>query len=152
MYYLVDCAKIFVGDFMRIRNVKNKEEFMNNSSYLLKNYLDYKGRWNSLFNNNLTIDRVVQHHYFSGKNCPETKRNAGLWKFFKTIISAEYQMLQYQKMGYSFEFISESDYLNEKGRVIKTIKEETIVKYTIIVKDKEGNSLDKSFTSNIYPD
>ena len=73
-------------------------------------------------------------------------------KFFKTIISAEYQMLQYQKMGYSFEFISESDYLNEKGRVIKPIKEETIVKYTIIVKDKEGNSLDKSFTSNIYPD
>ena len=102
--------------------------------------------------NNLNIDAVVQHHYFSGKNCPETKRNAGLWKFFKTIISAEYQMLQYQKMGYSFEFISESDYLNEKGRVIKPIKEETIVKYTIIVKDKEGNSLDKSFTSNIYPD
>ncbi len=55
MYYLVDCAKIFVGDFMRIRNVKNKEEFMNNSSYLLKNYLDYKGRWNSLFNNNNPI-------------------------------------------------------------------------------------------------
>lgn len=55
MYYLIGCAKIFVGGFMRIRNVKNKEEIMNNSSYLVKNYFDYKGKWNILFNNNNPI-------------------------------------------------------------------------------------------------
>lgn len=27
---------------MRLRNVKNKEEIMNNSNYLVKNYYDYK--------------------------------------------------------------------------------------------------------------
>ena len=34
---------------MRLRNVKNKEEIMNNSNYLVKNYYDYKGKWIVLF-------------------------------------------------------------------------------------------------------
>lgn len=40
---------------MRLRNVKNKEEIMNNSSYLVKNYYDYKGKWHKLFGNNNPI-------------------------------------------------------------------------------------------------
>ena len=40
---------------MRLRNVKNKEEIMNNSNYLVKNYYDYKGRWRELFNNDNPI-------------------------------------------------------------------------------------------------
>ena len=102
--------------------------------------------------NNFTIDAVVQHHYFSGKDCPQTKRTAGLWDYFKTIVLTEYQMLKYQKMGYIFEFKSESEYLNEKGRVIKSVKDKTMVQYNITVKDKEGNQLDKNFISYIYPE
>ncbi len=40
---------------MRLRNVKNKEEIMNNSKYLVKNYFDYKGKWNELFGNDNLI-------------------------------------------------------------------------------------------------
>ena len=40
---------------MRLRNVKNKEEIMNNSSYLIRNPKDYKGKWKSLFNNSNPI-------------------------------------------------------------------------------------------------
>ena len=40
---------------MRIRNVKNKEEIMNNSSYLIMDYKNYKGKWNTLFNNDNPI-------------------------------------------------------------------------------------------------
>ena len=101
--------------------------------------------------NNFTIDAVVQHHYFSGKNCPETMRTAGLWEYFKTIVSSEYQMIQYQKMGYTFEFKSENELVNDKGRIIKPVAEETALKYTITVKDKDGNSLEKRFTSILYP-
>ena len=36
---------------MRLRNVKNKEEILNNSKFLVKNYMDYKGNWSSYFNN-----------------------------------------------------------------------------------------------------
>lgn len=40
---------------MRLRNVKNKEEIMNKSKYLIKNYFDYKGNWKSFFNNDNPI-------------------------------------------------------------------------------------------------
>ena len=40
---------------MRLRNVKNKEEIMNNSSYLVKDCLDHKGSWHKLFGNDNPI-------------------------------------------------------------------------------------------------
>ncbi|MBQ6323946.1 MAG: tRNA (guanosine(46)-N7)-methyltransferase TrmB [Bacilli bacterium] len=40
---------------MRLRNVKNKEEIMNNSNYLVKNPSNNKGKWNKFFNNNKPI-------------------------------------------------------------------------------------------------
>ncbi len=40
---------------MRLRNVKNKEEIMNESTYLVKEPLNYKGKWKSLFKNNNPI-------------------------------------------------------------------------------------------------
>ena len=106
---------------------------------------------NLMYDNKLDINAVVQHHYFSGKNCPQTKRTAGLWGYFKTIIESEYQMLLYKKMGYSFEFKTDSDCLDEKGRVIKNVAKETTVNYSIIVKDKDGNKIEQSFYSYLYP-
>ena len=43
------------GDFMRQRNVKNKEEIMANSSYLILDGSTYKGKWKKLFNNSNPI-------------------------------------------------------------------------------------------------
>ena len=40
---------------MRLRNVKNKEIIMNNSSYLIKDYYELKGKWNKYFKNNNPI-------------------------------------------------------------------------------------------------
>ena len=40
---------------MRIRNVKNKEEILNNSKYLINNPQDYIKRWNTIFKNNNPI-------------------------------------------------------------------------------------------------
>ena len=101
--------------------------------------------------NNFNINAVVQHHYFSGKNCPQTKREHGLWDFFKNLVMVEYQMLQYKKMGFSFEFKSECEFVNEKGRVIKPVEEKTNVKYNIIIKDINGNIYEQNFSSLIYP-
>ena len=44
-----------MGDFMRLRNVKNKEEIMNSSNYLVRDYTGLKGNWKSLFNNDNPI-------------------------------------------------------------------------------------------------
>ena len=40
---------------MRLRNVKNKKEIMDNSSYLVKEPTLYKGKWKELFNNDNPI-------------------------------------------------------------------------------------------------
>lgn len=40
---------------MRLRNVKNKEDILNNSKYLVKNPTNFCNKWNSLFGNNHPI-------------------------------------------------------------------------------------------------
>ena len=40
---------------MRLRNVKNKEEIMNQCSFLIKDASIYKGKWHTLFQNNNPI-------------------------------------------------------------------------------------------------
>ena len=40
---------------MRIRNVKNKEEIINRSKLIVRNPIEYRGKWNTLFNNNNPI-------------------------------------------------------------------------------------------------
>ena len=40
---------------MRLRNVKNKEEILNSSEYLVKNPEEYINKWNELFNNDNPI-------------------------------------------------------------------------------------------------
>ena len=103
---------------------------------------------------NLDIDSVVQHHYFSGKNCPKTKRKAGLWEYFKQIILIEFQMLQYKKEGYNFLFKSKNlEYINDKGRVLKKPEDKSIiVEYEITVNYKNIDSFTKEFKSEIFPD
>ena len=36
---------------MRLRNVKNKQEIMDSSNYLITNPFDYIGKWNTVFGN-----------------------------------------------------------------------------------------------------
>jgi len=43
------------GDVMRLRNVKNKKEIMDASSYLILNPKDYYGKWSEVFGNNKPI-------------------------------------------------------------------------------------------------
>ncbi len=43
------------GDKMRLRNVKNKQQIMDASSYLVRNPIDYRGLWKTYFKNNHPI-------------------------------------------------------------------------------------------------
>ena len=40
---------------MRLRNIKNKEEIINNSKYIIINPKEYKGKWKTVFNNDNPI-------------------------------------------------------------------------------------------------
>ena len=101
--------------------------------------------------NKFEIDQIVQHHYFSGKNCPQTMRTEGYWKHFLSLVEVEYQMLQFKKCGYSFELVPlNSNYVNNIGRILNKSKDTIMnANYIIIVSDSEGNALKKVFTTSI---
>ena len=102
--------------------------------------------------NNFGIEAVVQHHYFSGKNCPQTTRTAKLWDYFKDLVLVEYQILYFKKQGYIFEFKSMNEkLLNEKGRILEKVENPTTVNFSITIKDKNDKSMTKSFSSLILP-
>ena len=50
--------------------------------------------------NLLGFVRIVQHHYFSGKDRPQTMRTEGYYEHFLDLVKAEYQMLVYKKDGF----------------------------------------------------
>ena len=104
--------------------------------------------------NNLGFDRIVQHHYFSGKDCPQTMRTEGYWEHFLDLVKVEYQMLMYKKMGFKFEFFSyDEDYVDNLGRVINRGKKLTINShYLIRVIDPDGNQLEQTFSTAIPPE
>lgn len=103
--------------------------------------------------NNFGMDQIVQHHYFSGKDCPQTMRTEGYWTHFLNLVEVEYQMLQYKKLGFSFQLIPiNSDYVNDLGRVIKKLNYFPInSNYIIRVIAPDGNELKKVFSSSIKP-
>lgn len=82
-----------------------------------------------ILDNNLTINDVKQHHYFSGKNCPQTIRMNGLWEHFLELVQFELEIYRFIKEGYKIELIVNNEQILSNGR-IKTLNNE-IVEYTI---------------------
>ena len=100
---------------------------------------------------NFSMDQIVQHHYFSGKDCPQTMRTEGYWDHFLSLVKVEYQMLQYKKLGFKFELIPiNSNYVNKIGRVLKKGNNSPInAYYTIKVIDPNGKEQKNTFITSI---
>lgn len=81
--------------------------------------------------NDIPLDHVKPHHFFSGKNCPQTMRDNGLYDNFLNLVAFEYEILT-KYPNAKIEFISSNpEIVNELGRVINPPKYTTSVKYTI---------------------
>lgn len=103
---------------------------------------------NLLINNSLSFDDVKQHHYFSGKNCPQTIRMNGIWDHFMDLVKAEYEILELIKEGYQFKLIVDSNLIESNGRIIAIENNKTIY-YTIqIIKDNKVKNLNYSIIMN----
>ena len=90
-----------------------------------------------MYNNNLTIDDVKQHHYYSGKNCPQTMRMNDMWDYFLSLVQVEYQALLLIKEGYNFKLITDSRFINGNG-IVTTKEILKPLKYQIeITKEKQ---------------
>ena len=102
---------------------------------------------------NFGIDQIVQHHYFSGKNCPQTMRTEGYWQHFLSLVEVEYQMLQYKKLGFTFELEPINiNYVNNIGRIIN--RGNTIpvsASYIVNISDGKGNFMKRVFITSVPP-
>ena len=69
--------------------------------------------------NNLTFDDVKQHHFYSGKNCPQSIRMNGMWPHFMDLVKFEYQIRMFKKEGYSIKLLCDDKDVLENGRIKK---------------------------------
>lgn len=65
----------------------------------------------------LTLDSIRPHHFFSGKNCPQTLRENDLWSHFIKLVKTEYDVLQFEKEGYQILLVPLYDNILPNGRI-----------------------------------
>ncbi len=85
-----------------------------------------------LIANNLSVDRVLQHNNFSGKDCPLSIRRTGYWNNFLDLVS----LLKYGKenfSGYTFNWSSASIELATNGLIAKNATQGTNLSYSVTV-------------------
>ena len=88
-----------------------------------------------LVRNGLPLSQQTYHNDFSGKDCPNTLRNAGLIPLFEIFADVEYKV-KTEFGGATILFESnDSEYLDNNGRVIKMPDRSMTVSYTITVTD-----------------
>ena len=80
----------------------------------------------------LGLDAICQHNTFSGKNCPQTMREAGRWGYFKKMAEAEYYARKYLQ-DFKFELICSSPLIDSRGQVISFPEVATEVTYQVRV-------------------
>ena len=97
--------------------------------------------------NNLGVDRIKPHHFFSGKDCPMTMRHAGLWENFLEMAKVEYEVLKLLD-GVTIEFKCDSDLVSLDGRVKELPEKEQDINYTVIIKDSK-KEITLNLTSHI---
>ena len=86
-----------------------------------------------LIRNNMPITQQKYHNDFSGKDCPNTLRNAGLVPLFETFVEVEYKIAT-QFPNATFVFTSnDPTYLDNHGRIIAMPERALTVSYTISV-------------------
>ena len=97
---------------------------------------------------NIDITHVKGHHFFSAKNCPQPflERELKLWWEFIDLVQAEYQKILIANQ-YEFKLIENSDFIDNKGRVIKQGKYPTLITYKVEIKN--GNNIETIELSSI---
>ena len=99
-----------------------------------------------LINNNLTPDRVWFHNNFSNKTCPNTMINSDMVSTFLELVYCEYEVAKnYANYTIKFES-SNTNILDNGGRVKNAPNYTTNVTYKVTVTDGSGNS--ESITLN----
>ena len=85
---------------------------------------------------NLDITRVVGHHFFAAKDCPQPllENDLEIWWEFIDLVETEYEtMTTYKDVKYTFT--SNSEYVNEYGRIVEQPEFSQVVTYEVKLAD-----------------
>ncbi|MBR2891642.1 MAG: N-acetylmuramoyl-L-alanine amidase [Bacilli bacterium] len=95
-----------------------------------------------MIRNNLDITRVVGHHFYSAKDCPQPmlENDLEIWYEFIELVKAEYQMAtEFADYELSFEVVGDTNSVDSTGR-IKQSRYSEVITYKVTVTDKDGNT------------
>lgn len=99
--------------------------------------------------NNLGLDRIKPHHFFSGKDCPMTLRHANLWDKFLKLCEVEYEILKL-KDDIEIKLIVNNDLVDSNGRIKELPEKDMVIDYQVELIDKKTNEKEIiSMESNI---
>ena len=101
---------------------------------------------NLCIQNNLSVDRVKGHHYFSGKPCPNSILTTQLWEDFLTLVSREKFVIETLK-DYDFKWSAVSSNIDNKGYIKLSVNSGDEVKYKVDVKKGSSTVYSDSFTT-----
>ena len=103
---------------------------------------------NLCIENNLSVDRVKGHHYFSGKPCPNSILTTELWCDFLTYVSLE-KFVKENFSGYTFKWSALTGNIDSEGFISLSVKKGDEVKYKVEVKKGTATVYSQSFTTTI---
>lgn len=87
-----------------------------------------------LDNHNLPLTHQAYHYDFSGKECPQTLRRAGLVWLFEEYVANEYHLRKTFGASPNVQIVSKNpEILSNTGQIINIPNHSTIVEYDIIV-------------------
>lgn len=95
----------------------------------------------------LDLDAVVQHHFFSGKDCPKTMRRALMWDHFLDLVEAEY-FIRTALKDYTIKIDPLSSNLQTNGRIKLTNPQDRLITYKLII-TKDEEKYEKEFKTII---
>ena len=101
-----------------------------------------------LIENDLGVDRVQGHHYFSGKHCPNQIMNANYWEEFKNLVALE-KFAQEHFSDLEFTWTSLSSNVDEIGKISLNAKAGDSIEYKVSVKKNSVEIYNNSFVTTL---
>lgn len=84
-----------------------------------------------LIDHDLSVDRVLQHNNFSGKDCPNAIRHYGYWNNFLDLISLE-KFGREHLADVTFTWTSNTPLMTNKGRISLDAKATDVLSYSVV--------------------
>lgn len=100
---------------------------------------------------NLGVDRLKFHHFFSGKNCPQTMRDNGLIDNFLKLVEAEY-LVQKFLSDYNISLVSSNpELVDNNGKLLKLPTQATQVTVIVSITNDSGFNQTRAYRYTIQP-